>query len=674
MQNYSINSNRRQFLSASAAAAGSLILGVNVSQADDAPGVSEHLDEVLALVNVPVEGATPLEKQESLLAHFRNRNVVSVYELKTDRKSADAAATTKVSTPSDLAARSSASTRKTAQQALEHVFPGQPSYDPVFRGKDEIDWDTNPHKDMEWIWQFHRFYWQQSLAIEYVRTGDEKFAQEWAFEMRSWIAHMHKPENAFKHPGWRSLDTASRMAAWSTTLEFFLKSPSLDSRLMVDIIYSMDVHCQRIKACCLAAQNRASLGNWDIYHVEGLLFTAAALPERKSSAEELVTAAKLMASFQSKVLLSDGVINEYISSYHKAYPTQFARLVRICRQLELPVEFPPEFMDNLEKSINAVVVWSHPDGTSPVFGDAWPGEKDSNRTWIKPFLPLFDRPDWRYFASKGKEGAPPDSRFQELPAAGYYTLRSDWSTDARFIVVKNSNTTRFGHNQADNLSFELSAFGERLMSDSGCYNYSGEPTWRQFFRSPMVHQLVSLDNKPIRSRGQKLSQKSVPNADGSPGIDSLTLANEPVDGLRHERTFTLVDGRFFVILDVLSGTASGELRQHFQLMPGEWRWNPETFTATTLHDGHANLILVEAKQPGVSYAEEEGWISNRYMEKERRPAFAFVQKKDADAAVCYATALIPVAPGESPEDVETSISLAPDRQIEVKIGKETWTI
>ncbi len=90
MQNYSINSNRRQFLSASAAAAGSLILGVNVSQAEDAPGVSEHLDEVLALVNVPVEGNTPLEKQESLLAHFRNRNAVSVYELKTDRKAADA--------------------------------------------------------------------------------------------------------------------------------------------------------------------------------------------------------------------------------------------------------------------------------------------------------------------------------------------------------------------------------------------------------------------------------------------------------------------------------------------------------------------------------------------------------------------------------------------------------
>ena len=262
MQN--INSNRRQFLSASAAAAGSLILGVNVSQAEDASGVSEHLDEVLTLVNVPVEGATPLEKQESLLAYFQNRNTASFFELKTGIKA------------SDLASISSASTRKTAQQALEHVFPGQRAYPPDFRGKDEIDWDTNPHKDMEWIWQFHRYYWQQSLAVEYVRTGDEKFAQEWAFEMRSWIAHMHKPENAFKHPGWRSLDTALRMATWSTTLEFFLKSPSLDSRLMVDIIYSMDVHCKRIKACCLAAQNRASLGNWDIYHVEGLLFTAAA--------------------------------------------------------------------------------------------------------------------------------------------------------------------------------------------------------------------------------------------------------------------------------------------------------------------------------------------------------------------------------------------------------------
>jgi len=627
---------RRHFLTVSATTAGSLFLTSEATRGD-APSaeVSPRLEEVLALLTLNVEGNSPLEKQEALLNYYRNRKTVSVYELVYNRK------------PEKIP--SSASNRRVAAQALEHKFPGQPAYEPDFRGKDEIDWDRNPQKDMEWIWQFHRFPWLDSLAAEYVRTGDEKFACEWAFETRSWIEHMHQPENAFTHPGWRSLDTALRMTHWSAFLEFFLKSPSLDSRLLVDLIYSLNVHCERIKECCVRAREREVLGNWDIYHVQGLLFTVAALPERKTSVEELELAARLMVDFQKKVLLEDGVINEYIPSYHSSYPPEFARLIQIREKLKLPVEIPQEYYDRLEKSINAIVVWSHPDGTSPVFGDAWLGNKDVNRYQVEPFLSMFERPDWRFFVSHGKEGTPPESRFGELPAAGYYTMRSDWTENALFLITKNSNTTRFGHNQADNLTFELSAFGQRLMSDSGCYNYSGEPEWRKFFRSPVAHQLVSLEGHEILSRGKKIAQASDETR------DVLVLENEPVEGLRHTRTFTLVEKRFFVIQDELSGPASGELRQHFQLLPGEWEWDAERFMAVTKHPNAANLILVETRSPEISFTREEGWISNRYMKKEERPAFAFVQKKAPNAVCRFTTLLYPVAPGEDPMKVSEQI-------------------
>ncbi|MBR0192620.1 MAG: alginate lyase family protein [Thermoguttaceae bacterium] len=649
------NSTRRCFLSVSALAASGLFLGTQAALGEDAPGVSEHLDEVLALLTLDVPGNSPLEKQEALLDYFRNRKTVSVYEQFFDRKLEALAGAYQVH-------------RRTADLALEHTFYGQPAYEPDFRGKDEIDWDRNPQKDKEWIWQFHRFRWLNSLAFLYVHSGDEKYAQEWAFEMRSWIQHMHQPENAFTHPGWRSLDTALRMVSWSTSLEFFLKSPALDGRLLVDLIHSLDVHCKRIRGFVEAAQGREQLGNWDIYHVEGLLFTNAALPERKKSVEEVELAARLMVEFQKKVLLDDGVINEFIPSYHSTYPTQFARLVRVCKNLKLPVKIPQEYMDRLEKSINAMVVWSHPDGTSPVFGDAWLGSKDANRRWIRPFLTLFDRPDWRFFASNGKEGTHPDSRFGELPTAGYYTMRSDWTDQAVFLITKNSNTNRLGHNQPDNMTFEISAFGQRLMSDSGCYNYSGEPEWRKFFRSPMVHQLVSLDDKGIHSLGKKIAQSS------EDGRDVLVLENEPVPGLRHVRTFVLVDGRFFVIHDELSGPASGELRQHFQFLPGAWEWNAVRFTAVTKHPGAANLILAEAHDPAVSFAQEEGWISNDYMKKEERPAFAFVQKKAPDAVCRYATLLYPVAPGEDPTKVSAQITMEENGKITIQIDDKTWEV
>ena len=321
-----------------------------------------------------------------------------------------------------------------------------------------------------------------------------------------------------------------------------------------------------------------------------------------------------------------------------------------------------------------MVVWSHPDGTSPVFGDAWLGGRDANRRWIAPFLERYDRPDWVWFASNGKQGTPPEFRLQELPTAGYYTMRSDWTDQALFLVVKNSNTTRFGHNQADNMTFELSAFGQRLMSDSGCYNYSGEPEWRQFFRSPVAHQLVSLDDKPILSRGQKLESRSAPASADHPPLDILKLKNEPTDGLIHCRTFFLVDKRFFVIIDDLSGPASGELRQRFQFLPGSWSLNKEKLTAFTQHAQAPNLILAEAKPAAesepISVVEEEGWISSVYMKKEQRPAIAFVQHKQANESRRFATLIYPVAPSENAAEQIVDITVDAEENVIVHVGSE----
>lgn len=689
--------SRRNFLTVSGSSAACLFLNsVSIGQSEesaaadspsDSPSdsnsrVSPHLNEVLSLLNVEIPGETPLERQTALLDSFRNRKVVSAYLLLQSNLSesfSDVGEAAQSGETAKLAAEKVAKCgySNRADDALQHIFPGQPAYPSDFRGKDEIDWDSNPQKDKEWLWQFHRFYWLEPLAGAYVRTHDEKYAAEWAFEMRSWIEHMHRPENAFNHPGWRSLDTAIRMKTWAVTLEFFLKSPALDGALLADVLWSLDVHCQRIAERCRTAQNRdGDLGNWDIFHVEGLLFTAAALPERKKSTEEIQMAAELMVAFQKRVLLDDGVINEFIPSYHSAYPGQFARLVRVCRSLKLPVEIPQEFMDRLEKSINAMAVWSHPDGTSPVFGDAWLGSRDGNRRWILPFLPLFDRPDWRWFASKGQEGAPPASRMQELPAAGYYTMRSDWTENALFLVTKNSKTTHFGHNQADNLTFELSAYGQRLMTDSGCYNYSGEPEWRQFFRSPAVHQLVSLDEQPIQSCGRKIVSRSISASETFPSMEVLTLENEPVPGLTHRRTFLLADSRFFVIFDELSGSASGQLRQHFQFLPGEWTFQPEQLRAFTQHPNAPNLLLVGAEtaaQPAISLEEEDGWISTRYMQKERRPAFAFTQSKSASETVRFSTLLFPTPTAETlPPEIHFTVET--DFSSKIRIGEKTWNI
>jgi heparan-sulfate lyase len=565
--------------------------------------------ELAGVKNAP----TPLEQQRLLLAHFRARPA----------EKPDAAA------PGEAA-------RKIADRALEHVFTGQSAYPPSPRGK-EIDWDSSPVPDREWLWQFHRFNWLPELAEVYRATGDERYAAEWVLEIRSWSRHMMTPANDPKHPGWRTLDTGIRMRNWATTFDAFIGSAAADGATLVEFLWALNRHAERIAALYPDDADPDHVGNWDVTQLQGLLFVAAVFPEYAKSREYAQQAVTRMSRFQKRVILPDGVIDEFIPSYHMAYPGQFSQVREICAKYNIDVEFPEDYDRYIEKSIDAVVIWSHPDGSSPVFGDTSQGKPGANREWIKRYLDRFHRPDWRFFATAGREGKAPEGRLHELPDAGYYTIRSGWDADAVFLVAKNTFVKKWrGHNQNDNLTFELSAYGRRLMIDSGCYNYSGEPEWRQFFRQPRAHQMVSLDDLPVAARGRKVLSRSVP------GLDVLVLENEANAGFRHRRSFLFIDNRYFLILDEISGDAAGRLRQHFQFVPGPWTMDGDRLSARTMFADGPNLLVKTMAQPGLSLHEEEGWIAPKYMKKEPRPAFAFAQDKPDGGKKHFLTLVAPL--------------------------------
>ncbi|MGE4563695.1 MAG: alginate lyase family protein, partial [Victivallaceae bacterium] len=379
------------------------------------------------------------------------------------------------------------------------------------------------------------------------------------------------------------------------------------------------------------------VGNFDITQQEGLLTVAGMFPEFKESPLFAKNAVERLIRFQQQVMLPDGVISEYVPSYHMAYPRQFLKAPKFCARYGIKADFPPEYLDRVAKGVYAVVIWSHPDGTSPLFGDAWLGSPGGNNEYVAKFLEDFNRPDFRYFATRGAEGVAPAGKIHQLPDAGYTTIRSDWSDKALFVVAKNTNPSRHQwHSHFDNLSFELSAFGRRFMTDSGCYNYSGEPEWRAWFRRPQAHQMVTMDDLPVNSRGKTVFTKSVP------GLDAAVLENEVNAGLTQRRSFILVENRFFIVLDELKGAATGTLQAHFQLDPAPWQLDPKRLAARTMYGDGPNLVVKGAALPGVELVEEEGWFSPKYMEKTRRPAFAFVQVKPDDKPRYFLTLLAPL--------------------------------
>ena len=55
---------------------------------------------------------------------------------------------------------------ETADNAMKHIFVGQPAYPPYFCGED-IDWGTRPVPDNEWVWQLNRMSFWDALGRAY---------------------------------------------------------------------------------------------------------------------------------------------------------------------------------------------------------------------------------------------------------------------------------------------------------------------------------------------------------------------------------------------------------------------------------------------------------------------------------------------------------------------------
>lgn len=590
--------------------------------------VTDELIEMIDLNRPGLEqvksASTARGKREALLEYFRQRQIPSLLN----------------HSPDDLRGKPlSEKEQQWADGALKHYYIGQRDYPLQYRGE-EIDWDSNPFADNEWLWQLHRFYWWRPMGKAYWSTGDERYAEQWVEEVKAWVNHMHAQENFEQHPGWRALETGIRLESWPATMEYFLHSPSLDADTFTLYLWSLQQHLPSMLRRYSGNPDTGNINNHYLHQLSGVLKYTLYFPEYKQGQTTAVDTIDRIVQAQQHLLLPDGVINEMVPSYHTGYPGQFLESVALSEKYGLDTDFPQGYYDSIEKAIDAVMIWSHPDGTYPQFGDAWAKSPGTAQRFVGRFTDDFDRPDWDYYASDGQEGIEPTGRLHSLPDAGYYTMRSGWSDDALFLVIKNSHIDRkrFAHNQLDNMSFELSAYGEKLMIDSGCYSYFGTPEWRAWFRQPYAHQMVTLNDELPASKGEMLLQ-----VEGE-GMDVTSLINHPYPGLVHRRTFLLVDGKYILILDELSGEAGGVLSQHFQFMPGNALFDSGSLRARTLNKDGANLVVetLQSDLMDIQLRQTEGWVSTVYMEKQMRPAFAYDQEKLPGENAYFLTALIPL--------------------------------
>lgn len=392
-----------------------------------------------------------------------------------------------------------AGVRKQADDTLAHVFT-LASCPPTELGP-EIDWGADPHDYDQWPIALNRHTHWLTLGRAYAATKEEKYAQEFVSQLRSWVAALPiyigpgYIEGPVIEPGKHhlSLDAGIRMAqSWWQAYGYFKDSPSFDVDAQMLMFGSFYDHATYL----LDPRVWHPESNWGAMEVNGLFTLAVMLPEVKDAPQWLETARRRLSEALAAQVYPDGAQVELSPGYHGVTLGNFVGALELARLNE--VALPADFQAGLERMYEYYVAIAMPDRRMPAVNDSgWHGVEGM----LRQGLTLFPRrDDWRYLATGGKEGTPPARTSWTLPYAGFHMMRTGWTPQDKYLFFETGPYST-GHQHEDQLNLIVHVGGKTLLTEGGVYSYD-RSAWRRYVLSSRAHNVVLVDGQE-QNRGRR---------------------------------------------------------------------------------------------------------------------------------------------------------------------------
>ncbi len=534
--------------------------------------------------------------------------------------------------------RLDAKTRQLADDAAQGIFQFL-GYSPI-KYEQPIDWEQDPHDDIEWVACVYRFQWARPLAAAFAATRDEKYAQAFVDLTTDWIAkhpleqheRTHRTLTHWKGFAWLDIQTGIRASSLCMAFPILIHAQAFTPQFLAILLASFYDH-----------QVKSELLPMTIYHnkalmeLNGYMEIAAMLPEFRDQPHWIeVGHSRLYDKLQGQVT-NDGVQREWSFGYHWHVLSDAVSVMEILDRAGIRPS------DELRIRLHAMYEFlfgiATPELGTPMFGDTsreLPEEADRKSRLLYGALlkgsALFDEPKYTALANLDPSQLSPCASFA-WREAGLYVMRNEWGPQQVYFALHDSPPAISSHDQDDNGTFELYAYGRWLMTDSGYYTYGHDKVARAWHRQTAVHQTLTFNGENSRSLARHRLWVV------GPDFDAVCVDNASYDGLIHRRTIWFPGRRFFVILDEAIGEAKGVLDLHFQFAPGSVKLDAARKRAYTLFDDANVLVWMDPVAP-VTLEEEEGWTGWYYNKRMRRTACRF-RHSASGAPAHFLTLLVP---------------------------------
>ena len=565
-----------------------------------------------------------------------------------------------------------------ADSVLQDIYTFQRVADKVPRSADgHLKWDyMGPETDIEWAWALNRNYPTNTLLLAYAESGNPEFVRYIDRFTKDWITSSW-PYPAIKSNTsmWRGLEVSFRVKMWSRVFYELWKTNLISPATKLLILSSVPDHAHY-------ARNFHAQGNWLTMEISGLATVASSWPEFRESPAWMDYSIKTMVASMKEQVYPDGVQTELTSSYHHVALSNFNLFAEICKKNN--VVLPEYYTRTLEAMYNYLALTMRPDGYGLLNNDA---DQIDNRGSVAEAAKEYNRPDWIFITTNGKEGSKPAGGPSCLfPYAGQLISRSDFGTDAQYSFF-DIGPWGTGHQHNDKLHISVAAFGRDFLVDAGRFAYRGATAdkFRKYATGSWGHNLVIPDGK---GEANGIPRTETPLSEDlyllSTNFDYGSGTFDRYAGLEgffsQTRSVVYVRGKFWVVADRLKTDRP-------RTVETLWHWHPDNrveilkngITATNNQRGNLQIIPAvnsgwEVKMvKGQEKPDIQGWYSREYNTFVANPTTIYSRQLKADDTFVW---ILWPSEGKAPA-VRASVLSGDAGSVKVLVtepGKGSWEV
>lgn len=348
-----------------------------------------------------------------------------------------------------------------------------------------LNWHyLGPNSDKEWGWFLNRFSAFNTLLSAWKQTGNPAYAQAYDRFVTDWVLHNPMPAKRQESATWRVLETGLRMMSpWPNAFYGFQQADGFSPAARILALCSVPDHADYLMKYHVKNHNHAAM------ELNGLATLALSWPEFRQSEEWYQHTVEKMNDELELQVYPDGAQKELTSMYHTVTLDNFEQFYKTSQKAGRTLTGP--FTPMVEKMYNYLAYTLRPDGYGLLNNDS---DLINNRTKLRGAANIYNRPDWSYIISNGKEGVKPATGPSVVfPWAGQVVNRSGWGADAQWSFF-DIGPWGMSHQHNDKLNVTVYANGRELLVDAGRMYYKPD-SWRRHFNLSESHNVVLLDGK-----------------------------------------------------------------------------------------------------------------------------------------------------------------------------------